>query len=93
MLGLVALDPFLGSRLYVLQMPDGHVLEWWEEGVDLCGKEAIYFSFALELGGKLSSAYLGLLVKDLSLPSCSGYLVGIGIHRESKRFNVKCMGI
>ena len=80
-LGLVALDPLLGSRLNVLQMPNSDILEGWEEDMDLRGQEAIYFSLALEFGSKFRRSYLRVLVEDLSLSSGSRYLVGVIHHR------------
>ena len=80
-LGLVALDPLLGSRLNVLQMPNSDILEGWEEDMDPRGQEAIYFSLALEFGSKFRRSYLSVLVEDLSLSSGSRYLVGVIHHR------------
>ena len=92
-LGLVALDPLLGARLDVLQVPDGHVFERWQVRVDLRGQETVYLSFALELRGELSSGYLGLLVEDLGLPSGCGNLVVVVVHLVSWRFHVDEIGI
>ena len=61
--------------------------------MDLRGQETVYFTLALELRGKLSSGYLGMLVEDLGLPSGSWYLIGVGFHRVSLWYNVVCIRI
>ena len=70
-------------------MPNSDILEGWEEDMDLRGQETIYFSLALEFGGKFRRSYLRVLVEDLSLSSGSRYLVGVVHHRDNKR-NAGC---
>ena len=86
-LDLVALNPLFGTRLDVLQVPDGHILKWWEVDIDLRSQESVHLSFALELRGKFGCRHLCSMVKDLSLSSGSRYLVGVGVHRQSRCFD------
>jgi hypothetical protein len=48
---LVALNSLFRTRLDILQVPDGHILKWWEVDIDLRSQETVHFSFALELRG------------------------------------------
>ena len=74
MLDIRGLDALLRSRLDVSEMPDGHILERWQEDIYLGCEESINLSLALEFCRKLSGCHFLILVEYLGLSSPRRYL-------------------
>ena len=92
MLDISTLDSLLCSRLDISQMPDGDILERWQEDVDFRGEESVHLSLALELCSELGCSYLLVLAEDLSMSSPRRYL-SVVIHQLECRYFEGCVFI